>query len=132
MEYGCGHDNPGVYLKVNEEPWAEIPTTTEEEKPPEFQRGKVSHNFTGREKKTHVIFYVGEEHIPVDVSVLYREKTKVFSISHGKNRKEMVRGVKFDQLLHTKTKVLCLGDYHMKLQAWLGEKKDRFRVELNG
>ena len=45
VEYGCGHDNPGVYLKTNEEHWDQIPTTAADEKPPEFQRGEVLNNF---------------------------------------------------------------------------------------
>ena len=130
VEYGCGHDNPGVYLKANEEHWDQIATCAADEPLPKFQRGKVSIDFCHkRYKTTSVKFHVGDEQTPVDLHIKYDVKLQNLSMTHQK-KKELKRKVKFEQLI-TDPLMIIIPEYRMKVKTLLAQKKDSFNVYLN-
>ena len=69
--------------------------------PPEFRRGPITSDFTGRIKRTRFQLFDYKEKIKVPIIVDWSEKTRVFKISEDTKggRKDKRAGTKWEKLI---------------------------------
>ena len=97
IEYYCGVDNPGCYIRVNSQEQQDLRGGPKPKEVPEFQRGEIIHAFESPKPETKIILYAGECQERIIVNILYDKKLKFFKIVCGKN-KELMRKVSWEML----------------------------------
>ena len=130
VEYYCGIDNPGCYIKVNTHDQREMASQPDPEELPKFLRGETADYFGGPKWSTTYTLFAGTYHEPVAVNITYDRKTKFFTMVCGKKR-ERVTKVTTEMLRNGESIKMIENVWNMKLQAWLNKEGNSFILNLN-
>ena len=132
VEYYCGIDSPGCYIKVNKEKQQKMRSHADPEDLPRFQRGETVNDFGGSKWwSTSYTLYAGIHQVPVAINITYDKRVKSFTMICDKKKVRMARVTK-EMILGGESIKMIENVWNMKLQAWLNKGQDSFILHLNG